>query len=646
MYSTYVTNDSRVVQCPPGKVVKDPTTETYIEFRTLRCYQEDITTLDGRTLNGLENCPICADRFSQGEDDSQNSGCDPETDSACRISGVILCESETDENCTQFIPVTYEVPDVSTISDALCGDCKQYMDDYIGCRSFQSNNYDNLPDWDENDRSTHKISYIVTAEDKVTPNETEQNYNICPKQAPNCIYDVDDNAYECTHVSLCPYRYHTITREGKAICVLDDETSCAGVNCKTQPGWDTGECSPDLKCVAESCIDGYHKYNSIETVSYLDGSSLITKQPWTACKPDSVEECGDKDINCNTYFLESEEPDVTKTVGVDSYICRNAECRVGICKEGYHWNRTNDGCEINSEKACGSFNHNCYAYGGWIENDNNICSESFDCISDKCDKGYHTYNKKDDLGFNIPCELDTKEHCGPTGKSCEPDEVCDEQCENDNCEYTCTDKCAKENAMNCHSVCVDIQNDPNNCGACDLKCTFTNAITTACTEAECIVARCAEDFHIFDNTCESNTTEHCGNHDQKCQTIAGAASMACKNAQCIAASCSSGYHLYNNSCEINSVSNCGKHGSNCTKSNATSVSCSSGTCQATKCKSGYHIYGNNCEAHSVSNCGKHGTTCTTSKVSYSTSVSCSSGTCKATKCKSGYKVSGGKCVKK
>ncbi len=61
----------------------------------------------------------------------------------------------------------------------------------------------------------------------------------------------------------------------------------------------------------------------------------------------------------------------------------------------------------------------------------------------------------------------------------------------------------------CGLHCVDLQNDPNNCGLCARTCVIPEA-EAACVAGECRVGRCAEGFHDRDrdpdNGCEAESS--------------------------------------------------------------------------------------------------------------------------------------------
>jgi hypothetical protein len=136
--------------------------------------------------------------------------------------------------------------------------------------------------------------------------------------------------------------------------------------------------------------------------------------------------------------------------------------------------------------------------------------------------------------------------------------------------------------------------------------------TGVCTNGKCILKQCSGDKHVYENICEPNDNENCGEHGIKCNAdeIKNGKTFSCSGGTCKVTACADNYHIYNNTCEVNSIENCGQHGTNC-KNEITggTGACQNGKCVATSCDSKYHLYNNKCESDSASNCGKHGTVC-------------------------------------
>ena len=741
-YTKYVTENHGLVKCPPGRVLLDDLGNRYLELDTMKCYRDRVEVLDA-----FKACKPCVDT-AELENEPGDTPSDP----------------DDNDGDAEF-------------NEAICSTCQQFVQDDETCRRMQA--FD-LPLYNPDDPKSYQLGFIGKPDNPASTDEIRyglcpSQYAVCVFDEavnaqrygcvgdPNCTegtqacnhmcVDLQTDARNCgkcsnscyagilnsvgtscvmgiCQVDSCEAGYHPnpedyyIDADGnlldytpdntesftlvaaKTVCEQDDERMCGGIDCRTTAGWSEGGCSDEQKCVAEKCAPGFHLYNR------FDPDNI-----WRACVADSVEACGDSEINCADYFRELGNP--AQVDGVELYACvmqdivveitevpengdpengedpdgrcdpadiddpesgcapadgddepgdgepgdgepgddepgddepgdderitiQVATCVVSKCKNGYHWNRENDGCEPNSTAACGSFNNNCYALAGWIDYKDNKCTTDFQCKAEVCDSGYHVYNELNEFDINIPCEPNTKDNCGRHGERCNADQVCDRS--NEGRSAKCSDKCTVVGTTNCNSLCVDIKNNPLHCGACNNVCNLSNSVSSTCADSKCIATGCKSGYHLYNGACEAHSNEHCGVHGTACNAgvRANGNTFSCSSGICVATSCNSGYHRYNNGCEANSNTNCGSHGTKCTKTNATAVSCSTGVCKATSCKSGYHKYNNGCEANSNSNCGSHGAKCTKANA---TAVSCSTGTCKATKCKSGYKVSGNNCVK-
>jgi Stigma-specific protein, Stig1 len=144
----------------------------------------------------------------------------------------------------------------------------------------------------------------------------------------------------------------------------------------------------------------------------------------------------------------------------------------------------------------------------------------------------------------------------------------------------------------CNNICVDLQNDLNNCGTCGNTCTFING-NGSCLQGQCVITRCTKGFDDCDrsreNGCETNLLtdwKNCGYCGRITTSICGVSSQY--NGR--QSYCSQGYstecnawfadcdHDPANACEKNIRSdpmNCGCCNHVCT---ATQI-CSDGVCK-------------------------------------------------------------------
>ncbi len=158
---------------------------------------------------------------------------------------------------------------------------------------------------------------------------------------------------------------------------------------------------------------------------------------------------------------------------------------------------------------------------------------------------------------------------------------------------------------------------------------------------------CEKTDHIYNNNCEADSIEHCGSHDNNCETsVMGWKSGSCTEHVCTPAECQPGYKVQNNvcvpdlenntcgsgkhpngsDCENDDLQNCGAHEYDCTKLPAWKEgSCNNGVCSISTCMAGFHLYENSCEENTVEHCGEHGNNC---EYAYSTAetVICVNGT--------------------
>ena len=386
----------------------------------------------------------------------------------------------------------------------------------------------------------------------------------------------------------CKAHYHL--KDGA--CVEDDVFHCAGTDCTSLPGWESGYCDEIELCVAETCLEGY----------------LLNTDDTPFCE-EYIQDC---DGDASVCILPK---------GAVEMACVEGKCVVSECNtELYHWNAGQTACVMNSVQECGAPFVDCANYAGWNSGDDgNSCALNEDgvvsCIAASCLPGYHVYG-----GLNAPCELDDHENCGEHGHVCEPTQVCAEG----SCQLECS-----EGLKDCSGSCVDLANNLENCGECGNSCAseIAGAIALACESGICKVNSCMEGYHLYDNICEYDDITNCGSHGNSCM-IDNADSVKCEKGQCIVEKCTSGYHIYLNSCEVDSNEHCGSHEKSCTDS----MYCSNGKCA---CASGTAC-GSSCVniQNDNNNCGGCYNKCTGGS-------NCKNGTCQ---CPSGTSSCSGTCV--
>ena len=158
-----------------------------------------------------------------------------------------------------------------------------------------------------------------------------------------------------------------------------------------------------------------------------------------------------------------------------------------------------------------------------------------------------------------------------------------------------------------------------------------------CQEGQCISTACPVNHHDYQDRCEPDSLNHCGEHNNRCATqIDGWVNGECSNGQCSATQCMDSFHLYMNNCERDSVEHCGEHDLDCRNimPGFSDGYCIDKTCVATKCLQDYHLYHNACEPDDETHCGQHTTDCH-NLLGYNTGV-CVDSACKILTCVVGY----------
>jgi len=148
------------------------------------------------------------------------------------------------------------------------------------------------------------------------------------------------------------------------------------------------------------------------------------------------------------------------------------------------------------------------------------------------------------------------------------------------------------------------------------------------------------------SACDDDSSDSCGLTEESCQSLNKTLDVdncICvdKNDNPYGSLCPTGKHVFGNTCEDDSLQNCGQHDNTCSLAVAgwKSGTCTEGQCVATECRDGYHPYQNNCELNEVSACGSHDNDCTVTQTGWKTGV-CNNGTCQALSCIENMHVSG------
>jgi hypothetical protein len=183
---------------------------------------------------------------------------------------------------------------------------------------------------------------------------------------------------------------------------------------------------------------------------------------------------------------------------------------------------------------------------------------------------------------------------------------------------------------------VNINTDPNNCGACGVNgAGLPNVAVVSCTGGGLTIVSCKPGYSdcdgIASNGCEVNTTTdpyNCGQCGVNAAGLQNVATASCTGGIIAITSCKTGFAdcdgVVSNGCEVNlntDVLNCGLCGNDGTKlPNVALASCSGGVITIISCKTGYAncdgVVSNGCEVNlntDVHNCSACGIACPAGK---------------------------------
>ncbi|MBQ9396325.1 MAG: hypothetical protein IJU23_12550 [Proteobacteria bacterium] len=273
--------------------------------------------------------------------------------------------------------------------------------------------------------------------------------------------------------------------------------------------------------------------------------------------------------------------------------------------------------------------------------------------------------------------------------------ICPEEypyCSNDGDEYFCSKHACKLDQHIFEDECED--NSVYHCGSHKNNCTISAGWAEGrCVEGVCIVDKCTDEYilnenrvcekalngchndqHLYNQKCEDDSLEHCGNHEVSCHTIDGWEKGACIEGKCIAEFCKEYYtltdgkcvfgcsedqHEVNNTCEDNTLENCGTAQINCMAIEGwEDGTCEKGECILKSCQEFYHIEDNQClfecsenqhevnkvcEDNTLENCGTHGNNCI--DLDGWATGACMNGTCVPETCSEGFHIYMNRCEK-
>ncbi len=375
----------------------------------------------------------------------------------------------------------------------------------------------NHPCPDQHPDDPHSIRN--SCEDGVCHYRCENGYNnagtgdqpVCIETAPHSIVE------ECGD-GVCHYRceenYDNCGTSVQPVCIeiasmSGDSRNCGGCNI---------QCAPEDKCLAGKCVDK----NCTEDMCI----SPVASDNHYDCYADT-ERCGSQCINCNALNH------------VESSMCRQNQCWIVSCEDGYHKSAYDNICMDDDLTACGG--NNCYSMYPHLAEGK---CEDGRCILSGCESGYHVYEDE----YGPKCEEDSLENCGGHGRVCSTSNVANAltvECHNAVCVATA---CRMESFLGitttehilCDGRCIEKDKfDPMSCSICTAckecqtcklqKITF-NSGGLFSNSSHYYVPLCVTDseYHIYGDACEENSDHNCGSERIDCTAYA----QTCQEGKC------------------------------------------------------------------------------------------------------------------
>lgn len=470
----------------------------------------------------------------------------------------------------------------------------------------------------------------------------------------------NEGVCELTTDSQCPTGEH---KEGNT-CVEDSVDACglATVRCTALAGWLQGECN-DRQCQAKRCKPTYHLdgircaedtndccgvacSKCPEDEYCVNGKCESTCNDLTPCTDlNHKTTCADLQYStshcggCNNLCVAHGELHPNST----SVLCNDGRCIATSCDAGYHVYEGN--CEPDSPERCGPLAVNCLT--------SNYGCEAAECNNGKC--VVTQCNPKFFIDDNNTCRLSDNDNCGAIDHRCSAGEFCSLG----ECKSTCEpDQTPCTNQDTGSVTCADLDTNPDNCGACGVKCNtdvIPNSIAVECKGGQCIATHCDSNSYLQDGKCIESTPLICGNAKKDCTELEGQLAVLCIDNECVVRSCQEGYILASNRCSkcdsskpstcnnqcVNKntdVKHCGSCGKECKTSDfphSTSVVCQSGSCRIQSCDNTHYLLNNTCIQSDMNNCGKQGKKCNIDDIYGAMTVDCVNNECVANSCYEG-----------
>jgi hypothetical protein len=342
-------------------------------------------------------------------------------------------------------------------------------------------------------------------------------------------------------------------------CTVDADCGAAGMGMK-------------LRCCNKLCIDVNH--DDMNCGSCASGCGMPS-----CCGGTCLNTAADL-MNCGGCGIQCMGKNAT-------WKCSNSACTVASCNPGFGDcnGMPADGCETplsNDPKNCGTCGKVCMIANAMTTCTNSVCSVT------KCSQGYGDCDNNPANGCEVMLGSDPN-NCGMCGTKCSGLPNANANCMNAMCVIgMCLNgfsDCDKVPGNGCEA---DLNNDPNNCGACGMKCAAENNATVGCSGGKCVITGCSPGFGDCDkqygNGCEkdvSSDVNNCGACGMTCPGGPNVTTVACQNSACRVTGCNNGFadcdKQLGNGCEVNTqndVNNCNGCGAKCQVNQA----CTNGVC--------------------------------------------------------------------
>jgi hypothetical protein len=259
------------------------------------------------------------------------------------------------------------------------------------------------------------------------------------------------------------------------------------------------------------CEDGEQQACGSGEGECSPGTQTCSDGEWGACTGQvegAAEQCDGQDDDCDGSTDEDAPCEPSDLAHTERAACFLGTCRAIECES--QWDDCNnsraDGCEqmVATLEHCGGCDDACA-----IPNASESCATG-SCLVTACDPGWDDCNSD---GVSCETQLGTIDDCSACNDTCGFANA-NAECANNagvrSCRFT---GCASSRYQNCDGMAatgceVDLQTNPQHCGACNYNCATRGQVDSATCEDSACVFDCANNFLDCDgdpdNGCEYN----------------------------------------------------------------------------------------------------------------------------------------------